>query len=270
MSEMIDKQAIARSFGKAADKYDSVAHFQRWVCAGLLDKIPELISWDVGCSNLLDLGCGTGSFYPALRHALSPSNFVGVDLSENMVRHAASLQGDAQWMVGDAENLPIRDNSVDLIFSSLAIQWCGDLPSLFDEANRVLKSGGLFVFSSLVDGSLDELKRAWAKVDGMQHVNAFSSIESYQDVIDHSPLNIRRLEVEKKVLYYKKVSELTRELKTLGAHNMTSHRSTTLTGKSRVRKFLAEYETFRLDDGTLPASYQVLWGVLSKPVRRET
>ena len=58
--------------------------------------------------------------------------------------------------------------------------------------------------------------------------------------------------------------DLTQELKTLGAHNMTSHRPSKVTGKSRIRKFLSAYEGFRQNDGLLPASYQVLWGVVGK------
>ena len=171
---------------------------------------------------------------------------------------------NTSWLVGDAESLPLKAGSVDLIFSSLSIQWCGNLSTLFNEVERVLSDDGIFVFSSLVDGSLSELKSAWSQVDSMQHVNAFAFLSDYQSAISTTCLNVERLDIQEKVLSYQKVKELTRELKTLGAHNMTSHRATHLTGKQKIQEFLAAYESFRLNDGTLPASYQVLFGVLTK------
>lgn len=263
--ELINKSAIARSFGNAAEKYDSVAHFQRNVGSELLEKIPAL---NPEC--VVDLGCGTGHFLSGLEAKYPNANLIGLDLSEDMIRFARKANTkdvpdkNLSWLVGDGERLPFKSGSVDLIFSSLAIQWCGSLNSLFNEIQRVLSTGGVFVFSSLVDGSLSELKSAWSQVDGKQHVNAFAYLADYQDAVSSTALESTRLEVQEKVLYYQTVKDLTRELKALGAHNMTSHRATHLTGKQRIIQFLAAYEGFRLADGTLPASYQVLFGVLSK------
>ena len=256
--EHIDKLAIAKSFGKAAERYDSVAHFQRWVGQQLLEKIPEN-----GPEIIVDLGCGTGSFYGDLKRCFSQADYYGVDLSEQMFRFASNKQ-EAHWLTGDAEKLPLKSHSVDLVFSSLSIQWSGDLSNLFDEVGRVLSDQGLFVFSTLVDGSLTELKQAWTQVDGIQHVNAFAQLSDYQKAIVSSKLQLVSLEQVEKVLHYEKVQQLTRELKTLGAHNITSHRSLKLTGKQRIQKFLTEYEKFRLDNGELPATYQVVFGVLCK------
>mgnify|MGYP000494595168 CR=1 FL=1 len=263
--ELINKSAIAKSFGNAAEKYDSVAHFQRHVGSELLSMIPEI---NVNC--IVDLGCGTGYFLSGLQAQYPNADLIGFDLSEEMIRFArkenkkGSVDKKISWLIGDGERLPFKSGSIDLIFSSLAIQWCGSLSSLFNEIQRVLSKDGMFVFSSLVDGSLSELKTAWSQVDAMQHVNAFAYLADYQEAVSTTTLNTVVLEVQEKVLYYQKVKDLTRELKTLGAHNMTSHRATHLTGKQRIKQFLAAYENFRLNDGTLPASYQVLFGVLTK------
>lgn len=262
--ELINKSAIAKSFGNAAAKYDSVAHFQRQVGSELLTKIPE-----INAKRIVDLGCGTGYFLSGLQAQYPNADLIGFDLSEEMIRFARQANeknvADTKisWLVGDGERLPFKSGSVDLIFSSLAIQWCGSLSTLFNEIQRVLSKDGVFVFSSLVDGSLCELKSAWSHVDGLQHVNAFAYLADYQAAVSSTTLNTTELEVQEKVLYYQKVKELTQELKTLGAHNMTSHRATHLTGKQSIQHFLAAYENYRLNDGTLPATYQVLFGVLT-------
>jgi len=263
--ELINKSAIAKSFGNAAAKYDSVAHFQRHVGSELLSKIPA-----TNAKCIVDLGCGTGYFLSGLQARYPNADLIGFDLSEEMIRYARKVNEkdtadtNISWLIGDGERLPFKSGSVDLMFSSLAIQWCGSLNTLFSEIERVLSKDGVFVFSSLVDGSLCELKSAWSKVDGLQHVNAFAYLADYQEAVSSTALNTVELEIQEKVLYYKKVKDLTRELKTLGAHNMTSHRATHLTGKQRIKHFLTAYENFRLNDGALPATYQVLFGVLSK------
>lgn len=270
--QIINKQDIAKSFGRAAQSYDSVAHFQRWVGQTLLESSEQASSSldnveTAAPGIVVDLGCGTGYFSDALRETFSDATYLGVDLSEDMLRYASAHHGSdkAVWVTGDAERLPFADNSIDLIFSSLAIQWCADLPGLFREIRRVLSPNGRFMFSTLLDGSLKELKLAWAEVDGtQQHVNEFPFPVEYQSAIEVAGLRCELFDEQTKVLEYQKVNELTRELKLLGAHNITSDRPKNLTGKARIKAFVAAYEQFRMENNLLPASYQVLFGLVAK------
>jgi malonyl-CoA O-methyltransferase len=256
----IDKRAIAYSFGVAAPKYDSVAHFQRWVGGKLLASIPSY-----SYSRILDLGTGTGHFIEPLRTAYDPELVCATDLSEGMVRYVAdSKHKDTSLVVGDADRLPFKAGSFDLVYSSLAIQWCYDLPHLLNEVSRILAPGGVFAFSTLLDGSLAELKEAWTQVDQSQHVNDFFVLRDYQDAIEMSGLQIIELSSRPKVLEYSRALDLSRELKTLGAHNMTQNRNRGLTGKARMKAFVEHYEGNRMDNGYLPATYQVGFGVLKK------
>ena len=257
---VIDKKKIAQSFGLAANTYDSVAHFQRWVGDSLIKKIPECMP-----NTILDLGCGTGYFSKNIKNKFPNAQYIGLDLSEGMSHYAKLNHGpDCQWITGDADSLPFKNNSVDLIFSSLAIQWCANLPSLMAEIQRVLRPNGYFTFSTLINGSLEELKSAWAVVDNKQHVNDFFEKNDYRDAITASGLTIELLCEETKVLRYQKLTELMRELKGLGAHNLNEQRSTGLMGKKTLNTVISEYEKFRVEEGYLPASYEVLWGVLTK------
>jgi malonyl-CoA O-methyltransferase len=257
---IIDKRKIAQSFGLAANTYDSAAHFQRWVGEKLIDKIPESSPFTI-----VDLGCGTGYSSDFLKTKFPKANYIGMDLSENMLHFAKAHHcSSCTWVAGDAESLPFQNNSIDLIFSSLAIQWCSNLPLLMQEVERVLSPNGLFVFSTLIDGSLDELKVAWSEVDDKQHVNDFFVKDHYQQAVLESDLNTALLQEETKVLKYQKLTQLMRELKSLGAHNLNAERSTTLMGKKKLNSVISAYEKFRLEDTYLPASYQILWGVLIK------
>jgi malonyl-CoA O-methyltransferase len=256
----IDKRAIAQSFGLAAPKYDSVAHFQRWVGRELLDLLPQR-----RFLRILDLGTGTGYFIEPLRDAHSPELMCGLDLSEGMIRHIANANsGPNQLVVGDADMLPFQSDSFDLVYSSLAIQWCYRLPQLFDEISRILAPSGLFGFSTLLNGSLIELKEAWGNVDQSQHVNDFFELKDYAVAINSAALSVHSLTERPKILEYENALDLSRELKTLGAHNMTQHRNKGLTGKTRVKAFVQQYETMRMASGYLPATYQVGFGLVEK------
>ena len=256
-----DKRQVAASFSRAADSYDSVAALQRSVGQQLLARLPASVS----PARWLDLGCGTGHFSRALGERFPASQGVALDIAEGMLRHARPLGGAQQFIAGDAERLPLRDASCDLLFSSLALQWCADFAAVLGEAERVLRPGGVLAFSSLCVGTLQELRDSWQAVDGFVHVNRFRHFEDYQRLCDGSGLTRLSLQTAPETLYYPDVRSLTHELKALGAHNLNPGRPGGLTGRARMLALLNAYERFRQPRG-LPATYQVVYGVLRKDI----
>ncbi|WP_200821268.1 malonyl-ACP O-methyltransferase BioC [Oceanicoccus sp. KOV_DT_Chl] len=258
-----DKKQVARSFSRAAETYDGVAEFQRLVGKRLLDFLPE-----INAETVLDLGCGTGFFTPQLQSHYPGSNIVGLDLAEGMVRYSSARQL-GNWLCADAESLPLAANSIDIIYSSLAIQWCENNTELFSEIFRVLKPGGRFIFSTLGPQSLHELRSAWSVVDDYVHVNRFAAKELLLVAIKRAGFdnqhNSAWLE-EMITLQYSSLRELTWELKGIGAHNVNSGRPVGLMGRQRMQAFMQGYEQQRNSEGLLPASYQVWYGVLGKPL----
>jgi malonyl-CoA O-methyltransferase len=254
-----DKRQVAASFSKAAASYDSVADLQRAVGTRLMGRLPDLAP-----SRWLDLGSGTGCFSRALAQNYPESEGLALDLAEGMLRYARPLGGATHYVAGDAESLPLRDASIDLMFSSLAVQWCPDFSAVLSEAARVLKPGGVFAFASLCVGTLSELRDSWQAVDGMVHVNRFREFEDYQRLCAASGLRQLELEVLPHVLHYPDVRSLTHELKALGAHNINPGRPGGLTGRARIHALVNAYEKYRQENG-LPATYQVVYAMLTKP-----
>lgn len=256
-----DKRQVAASFSRAAASYDSVAELQRAVGSQLLERVPpELVPrcW-------IDLGSGTGYFSRALQGRYAEGVGVAVDIAEGMLRHARDAGGAAYHVAGDAERLPLRPACADLVFSSLAVQWCADFRAVLGEARRVLQPGGVLAFSSLCVGTLQELRSSWEAVDGLVHVNRFRRFEDYQRLCGASGLEVLDLRAQPHVLHYPDVRSLTHELKALGAHNLNPGRPAGLTGRARMQGLLQAYERFRQAQG-LPATYQVVYGVLRKPL----
>ncbi|RMQ42947.1 Malonyl- O-methyltransferase [Pseudomonas cichorii] len=252
-----DKRQVAESFSRAAGSYDSVADLQRAVGHELLARLPEELS----PSRWLDLGCGTGYFSRVLGQKFQDSEGVALDIAQGMLRHARPLGGARHFVAGDAERMPMQAQSCELIYSSLAVQWCADFAAVLSEARRVLQPGGVFAFSSLCVGTLHELRESWQSVDGLVHVNRFRELDDYRQLCAASGLRVRSLEVRPHVLYYPDVRSLTHELKALGAHNLNPGRPGGLTGRARIMGLVQAYERFRQEAG-LPATYQVVYAVL--------
>lgn len=254
-----DKRQVAASFSRAAASYDSVAELQRAVGAELLARLPA----GLAPSRWVDLGSGTGHFSRALAERFPQASGTAVDIAEGMLRHARPLGGASRFVCGDAERLPLATASHDLIFSSLALQWCADFAAVLAEARRVLAPGGVLAFSSLCVGTLQELQGSWQAVDGFVHVNRFRRFEDYRALCEACGLEVLELATARRVLHYADLRQLTHELKALGAHNLNPGRPGGLTGRARVRALVEAYERFR-DDHGLPASWQVVYGVLRR------
>ncbi|MEW5713949.1 malonyl-ACP O-methyltransferase BioC [Pseudomonas sp. SB113] len=256
-----DKRQVAASFSRAAASYDSVAELQRAVGHELLAHLPSACTprrW-------LDMGCGTGYFSRVLGELLPASQGVALDIAEGMLNHAQPLGGAHHFVAGDAERLPLKTESFELLFSSLAVQWCANFDAVLSEAYRVLQPGGVLAFASLCVGTLDELRESWRAADGLVHVNRFRTFEAYQQLCAASGFRVASLERRPHVLHYPDVRSLTHELKALGAHNLNPGRPGGLTGRARIVALVDAYEQFRQAEG-LPATYQVVYAVLEKPL----
>jgi malonyl-CoA O-methyltransferase len=213
---------------------------------------------------VLDLGCGTGSFRSALRARFPEALYIGLDLAPGMVDYARSQAGDdSAWLVGDAESLPLATSAVDLVFSSLAIQWCHHPGHFLAELARVLRPGGRCVFTTLGPATMDELRQSWAAVDAREHVNRFLPADDLVAAAAVTPGISLRVRSERHCMQYQRVGDLLAELKALGAHNMNRGRPTGLTSRRAIQGMLQAYEGWRTG-GLLPASYDVIFGEVEK------
>ncbi|WP_232461414.1 malonyl-ACP O-methyltransferase BioC [Cellvibrio sp. PSBB006] len=258
---VLDKCKVAQSFSRAARTYDAVAKLQRDVGQHLLQQLPKHLV----PHRVIDLGCGTGFFSQQLRQQFPPAELIGVDIAQGMLDFARETHGDlATWLCCDAEQLSLADASVELIFSSLAIQWCTDTDRLFAEIRRVLTPGGVALLATLGPATLHELRHAWQQVDGYVHVNRFETAENLQASIAASDLVLADWQTEQRELHYDRLVDLTRELKALGAHNINAGKPGGLTGRKKIEAFKQAYEQFRRDDA-LPASYELFYVLVQAP-----
>ncbi len=127
---------------------------------------------------------------------------------------------------------------------------------------------GFFAFSTFGPDTLKELRAAWAQADGLTHVNRFVDMHDVGDALSHVGLTEPVLDVDRIVLGYPDALALMRDLKAIGAHNVTAGRPRALVGRARLARMSAAYEQLRRD-GRLPATYEVIygasWGAAGRP-----
>lgn len=263
----LDRAAVRRSFDRAAERYDQHAVLQAEVATRLLERLDY---FDLKPQRVLDLGCGTGQPGRALAERFPGADILSLDWAPAMLRQArrSHWQGPAatrlRALCADMQQLPLAPRSVDLVFSNLAMQWSNDLPELYAGLRRVLRPGGLLVFSTFGPDTLYELRAAWAQVDRRTHVNRYMDMHDIGDHLVASGFRDPVMDSELLVLQYRDVLTLMRELKAIGAHNVAAERAHALTGKGSLQKVMEAYRQFARDD-RYPASYEVLYGVAFGP-----
>jgi malonyl-CoA O-methyltransferase len=251
----LDKSSVRASFNRAAAGYDDFAVLQR----GIGERLLQFLSLDPESTPvILDLGAGTG--YCSRRIARQNARVIDLDLAPAMLGEARSREDrETDYVCGDAESLPFTDQCMDIVFSNLMIQWCGDLQELFREVHRILKPGGSFLFSTFGPETLCELRDAWKRVDFETHVHAFSSLAAIRTALSRSGLQVLAIEQEFMRFEYQDVMELMRTLKGIGAHNLTETRPRALTGKRKVGRMIAEYGNSNPDQ-KISATFELLLG----------
>ena len=255
----LDRARLRASFERASESYEAAASLQARIAAELLERL-ELFGFVPGV--VLDLGSGTGRITRELKRRYPRACVIALDLAYGMLRAARRHQ--RPWrrfarVCGDALRLPVKTGSVDLVFSNLMLQWCEPLSVALAEVRRVLKPSGFFTFSTFGPDTLYELRSAWAHADGYNHINQFSDMHEVGDVLVRAGLTEPVLDVDRFEVEYPDVLTLMRDLKAIGAHNVTEGRSRTLAGRSRLARVQQAYESFRRGE-RLPATYEVIYG----------
>ena len=268
----LDRPGIRTSFDRASATYEAAAVLQARVADELVSRLEP---FNFAPKVVLDLGAGTGRMTAQLKRRYRRSLVIALDLAPGMLHEARRHQ---QWLrrfervCGDAMRLPFADASVDVVISSLMLQWCDPPDAAFAEIRRVLKPDGFIAFTTLGPDTLVELRSAWAEADGdaggYNHVNHFTDMHDVGDALMRAGLSEPVLDVDRIQLTYPDALSLMRDLKAIGAHNVTAGRPRGLLGRARLQRMQQAYEAYRRN-GKLPATYEVVyavaWGAAGRP-----
>jgi malonyl-CoA O-methyltransferase len=247
---------IAERFGAAASRYARHADLQREVARQLAERIAMLPL--PKAPRILEVGCGTGFLAAELAQRLGPAHWTLTDIAPRMLDAARSnlvLPGEAEFRVMDGEHPDVR-GSYDLICSSMAVQWFGDLDAGLARLAGLLAPGGHLAVATLAEETFAEWHAAHA-VHGL--AAAAQRYPSAAEIGACLPGLVRRLDVELRKEQPGSGMAFLRGLRAIGATAATvEHRQPLPAGA--LRRVL---QTFDAQGASV--SYQVAYGVWSKP-----
>jgi len=237
---LIDKARVRAAFDCAANSYDAAAVLQKLVREEMFDRL-DLIK--IAPQKILDLGCGTGHGSFSLQKRFKSASVFSLDLAFAMLEKTYAQQPKLKKMFSgkklicaDIENLPVAEDQMDLVWSNLALQWCNDLDKSFANIRTALKPNGLFIFSTFGPDTLKELRAATS--NRQTHVSRFIDMHDIGDALTRNGFKAPVLDVERY---------------TLG-------RARGLAGRGFLKSLTEQYEQFRMADGKLPATFEVVYG----------
>lgn len=249
---MLDKEKIKSNFSKCARYYDSYCNIQNR-CA--LDLIGRLEAKKF--NNILDIGCGTGNYTGLLRERFPEAKIKALDISPEMLDLAREKFRNAEidFIAADGEKINLRER-FDLISSNAAFQWFEDLEKALNEYEKMLKAGGMILFSIFGPDTFRELE------DSIKEISGGKTISS-ADFKEKTALNemmkkiFRNAEVEEAVYRerYGSLAELLEKIKYSGTRGNGADKKSLWTPKA-FNKLEALYKR-RFNDIT--ATYQIFF-----------
>jgi malonyl-CoA O-methyltransferase len=270
---VIDRRAARRASCRAAATYAGAAVLAREVETRMLERLQYI---KLAPQRVLDAGCGDGHGARRLAEMYPQAQVLGLDFAYPTLQAARRrgtwlrriIAGErAAYLCADLAAVPLAAASVDLAWSNLALHCTGDpLPAL-KELRRVLKVGGLLMFSCYGPDTLKELRGAFAAHDSAPHVHPFIDMHDLGDMLSACGYGEPVMDMELITLTYADVDALFADLRATGQVNVLAARRRGLSGKELFGAVRAAYANLRRD-GRLPASFEIVYGHAWKPQQR--
>jgi malonyl-CoA O-methyltransferase len=234
--------------------------------------------------HVLDAGCGAGADLGLLKARYPQAQLLGIDASAALLAHAAGPQtGGLKGLLSrlaprgngpllacaDFASLPLAAGALDLVWSSLALHWHPQPDRVFAEWRRALRVQGLLMFSCFGPDTLRELRGAFAAAGLAPPVLPFVDMHDFGDMLVGAGFATPVMDMETITVTYGSAEKLLADVRALGGNPLAT-RARGLTGKRAWRAMLAALEARRGADGTIPLTFEVIYGHAFRPQPRTT
>jgi malonyl-CoA O-methyltransferase len=277
----LDPKAVSRQFGRRARRPVGSDFLLREVERRMLERLDVVKRVP---ATVLDAGCGLGHGAAGLQQRYPQALVLGVDIAPpaaavSAARHgrrarqslAGRLQswfgasaapgGHPMFVAADTLQLPLRDASVDLVWSNLAWHWFADPPAVLGEWYRAIRPEGLLMFSAFGVDTLRELRALGATLP------EFPDMHDIGDAVAAAGFAEPVMDTERLTITWSEPAALLAEVRALGG-NASRARARGLQGRGRHQHWIEALETLRGPDGRLSLSVEVAYGHAWCPPRK--
>ncbi|EJN03322.1 methyltransferase domain-containing protein [Herbaspirillum sp. YR522] len=288
LSAPIDLPLVRRHFGRPQRVAES--DFLRREVSNRMQERLALVR--IEPRQVLDAGCGEGADLPVLQKRYPQAQVLGLDGALGMLDVAAQHQRSAQssldrlfgsvnrWLgtsssngpqlaCGDFAQLPLAPNSLDLVWSNLALHWHPQPDRVFAEWRRVLRVEGLLMFSCFGPDSLREVRSAFERIDLAPHTLPFVDMHDFGDMLVNAGFSTPVMDMETITVTYDTPQRLLADVRAWGG-NPLENRRRGLLSRSQYQHLLQALDAMRARDGKIPLTFEVVYGHAFRPVPRTT
>lgn len=177
-----NQNRIKHCFNRSAAYYDNNCEVQFLVANYLIDL---LIKKKISYGAVIDVGCGTGLITQMLKSKIQSNQFYALDISDKSLAKAKNRLDNTMFLESSFDNIPLDDDSIDLVFSNMSYQWSDDLVKSIAETTRVLKSDGILSFSIPNQESFSEVRLAIQGLNLSNCLNDFIDDQALTTVLEH-------------------------------------------------------------------------------------
>ncbi|CAI5730811.1 unnamed protein product [Peronospora destructor] len=235
----------------------------------------------------LDLGCGSGHLYKNLsvNHGLGGiKKLVQCDSAEKLLLRdnlETSTSLKTTRLVADEEFLPFPSRHFDLVMSSLSLHWVNDLESTFHQVLDTMKPDGAFIGAVMGGDSLQELRSAFILGDQERqggispHISPFMNVAIAGNLLSATGFNLCTVDTDFIQVDYPNAFVLMEHLRGMGENHAITLRGAPATRDSLLAAASIYQSMFGQSDGTVPATFQVIYLIgwsphdsQQKPLRR--
>jgi malonyl-CoA O-methyltransferase len=235
---------------------------------------------------VLDAGCGSGADLALLQKTYPAAQIVGIDAALAMAEAARApapalralnqmlsrllpAKAGVDALCGDFGNLPFGPNSLDLVWSNLALHWHPQPDRVFAEWRRVLRVEGLLMFSNFGPDTFSELRAAFAAMDETPHALPFVDMHDFGDQLVEAGFSTPVMDMERITVTYDTAAALLADVRAFGGNPLATRRRG-LVGRAAWQRMLDALERQRRPDGKLGLTFEVIYGHAFRPAPRVT
>ncbi|WP_436107440.1 methyltransferase domain-containing protein [Massilia sp. LjRoot122] len=284
MSAPIDLARVRSLFAQPG-RIDASDFLRREIAQRMHERL-QLVK--IAPKQVLDAGCGTGADLALLQKTYPAAQILGIDAAPAMAMAAGKpspapamrslnqmlsrllpAKAGVDTVCGDFGNLPFGTNSLDLLWSNLALHWHPQPDRVFAEWRRILRVDGLLMFSNFGPDTFTELRSAFAAMDETPHTLPFVDMHDFGDQLVEAGFSTPVMDMERITVTYDTVAALLADVRALGGNPLATRRRG-LIGRAAWQRMLDAFEAQRRPDGKLGLTFEVIYGHAFRPAPKTT
>uniref|UniRef100_A0A665T752 Arginine-hydroxylase NDUFAF5, mitochondrial n=1 Tax=Echeneis naucrates TaxID=173247 RepID=A0A665T752_ECHNA len=218
----------------------------------------------------LDVGGGKSHIAEHLSKDVVERLFL-TDISEKTLKRSRKTEIPTSCVLADEEFLPFKENTFDLVMSSLSLHWINDLPGALRQIHQVLKPDGVFIGAMAGGETLYELRCSLQMAETEReggfspHVSPYTAVTDLGNLLGQAGFNMLTVDVDEVQVHYPGIMEVMMDLQGMGESNCAWNRRSLLHRDTLLAAAAIYKEMYGNEDGSVPATFDILYMIGWKP-----